>query len=170
MDSTPSAPVKGWYRASISLLSAALATAGLSNSASYADDGITLPDSTAVRMYREIRADTVYLYFQNPGIDSIQHLFVSDFTDSPAVTLECIIDDEPNENEIIEREFGTVYPDMYTTRWLIGAFARTVMVKFYSPVYTSCRVSWSAGLPEPIFGFSPDGNGIGPPVAVGWRQ
>jgi hypothetical protein len=82
--------------------------------------------------------------------------------------MECLVDGVIRQNPEIEREYGSVYSDRFTTRWIIGDFAQSLRIKYYSANYSGTELSWSAGHPFPIFGTMPFG--IGPPLNIGWEQ
>lgn len=170
MVSTISISEKGLRRVFILPLLLALTITGLSSSQSCAEDGLVYPDSAQVFFSRTVQHDTVTVLIQNLSADSVVNLFLSEFTDSVVVDLECLVDGVPIPDSVINHGFGDVYPGKHTTRWLIGAFAQTALFKYYSPLYTSCETSWSAGHPYAIFGIMPLVSGIGPPRNVSWGQ
>jgi hypothetical protein len=140
----------------------AFAIAGLASLQSYADDGVVYPDSARVMFARDVSFDTVLVTITNLSSDSVHSFFLTDYTDSPAQSLECRVDGTIRDDLFIEHEAGNVYPGRNTICWVIDGFESTVRLKYYSVSYTSDEVSFSAGHPYPIFGIMPDNGGIPP--------
>jgi hypothetical protein len=115
----------------------------------------------------QIDYDTVTVNIQNLSSDSVSNFFLSDFTDSLSEVIECLIDGVIVDSLPTDLEFGTVYPNMYSTRWVVGDFATSLYIKYRSSSYDGYRMSWSAGHPYPIFGIL---SVIGPPIDPAWRQ
>ncbi len=95
---------------------------------------------------------------------------MSDFTDSQVVEIECLVDNAPCGNLVVEREFNSVYAGKFSTRWTMGGFLHTAYLKFFSESYSSNELSWSAGHPYAIFGTMSTNIGIGPPRDLHWEQ
>jgi hypothetical protein len=167
---TTNARPKGLSRASILPLFLAMMIAGLSSSLSFADDGLILPDSARISLSRAVSNDTVLLTINNLSPDSVKNFFLSDFTDSQVVAIECVIDNIPVSDPRIEKELGSVYVGKYSTRWVLGGFQSSVRLKYYSPNYSSNEISLSAGHPYAIMGMITVNLGIGPPREVHWGQ
>ncbi len=148
-------------RAFISPLLPALLIGAWLNLPSYAEDGLVYPDTAGVEFTWQVNGDTVTVAILNPTADSLTHFFISDDTDSQAVLIDCLIDGISIDPLETDSEFGTVYPDKYTTRWIIDHLAHSVIMRYYSSAYGDYKMNWSAGHPYPIFGMMP---GIGPPV------
>lgn len=159
--------VKIYRRGYISRLWLSLMIAGSLSSPSSAEDGRVYPDTARVSFTWQVISDTVTITIQGLSEDSLTNLFVSDFTDSEPVFIECRIDGEPVDSLPTEREFGDVYPDKYTTRWIAGDFHQSLYLKYYSSSYNGYYLSWSAGHPYPVFGMI---SVIGPPGTVAWQE
>lgn len=169
MEYTPNISAQICRRAFILPLLSAIMAVGLPSSQSYAETGIIYPDSANVSFSREVSQDTTTVFLVNQGVNPVENLFISEFTGSPTILLECVKDGLPFDVPIIEREFDTVYANRYVTRWLIGTFGQAVTLKYYCPGYDSYELCWSAGQPFAIFGIMPQRH-IGPPTDIGWQQ
>jgi len=141
--------------------------AGLLSLPLYADEGWVYPDSADVNFSWQVSSDTMTVMIENLSAQPIEHFFLSDFTDSQTVFIECLIDGVVIDSLPIDLEFGSVYLDKFVTRWIIGEFSDSLILKYYSPLYNGNRMTWSAGQPFAIFGVLPS---IGPPLNVIWRQ
>lgn len=143
---------------------------GLLNSQSSAEDGIPLPDTARISFTRTVSNDTVIIAISNLSSDSVRNLFISDFTDSQTVEVECLVDNDPCSTLVVEREFNSVYAGKLSTRWVIGSFFQTVNLKYYSIQYSGNELSLSAGHPFAIMGMIAVNTGIGPPRDLHWGQ
>jgi hypothetical protein len=169
-DFKTSKPLGSCPRASFLRLFLGIMIIGMSNSPSFADNGIPVPDTAKVSFTRTVSSDTVTVTIQNLSSDSVRNLFMSDFTNSQVVNIDCMVDNISRGNLIVEREFGSVYPGKYSTRWIIGNFYQTVYLRFYSLQYTSNELSLSAGHRYSIFGTMSVNASIGPPRDLHWGQ
>lgn len=168
MEPIANLPEKDWHRGFISRLFLGAMIAGLPSLQSFADEGIVYPDSAQIEFTRIVNADTITLDITNLKPDSVTDCFISDFTPSQTMDIELLVDGIIRGDIAIEREYGTVYSDRYTTRWIIGSFYQSIRLKYYSHNYSGTELSWSGGHPFPIFGTMPFG--IGPPLNLGWQQ
>jgi len=159
---------KDWYRVFILRLSLGVMIAGSLSLQSFAENGLVYPDSALVTFTRELQADTIIVEVISQSADSVVEFYLSDFTTAQTIALECLVDGVLRNSPEIEREFGTVYSNRYTTRWILGNFAQSIRLKYYSANYNSTELSWSAGHPYPIFGTI--SSGIGPPLNVHWEE
>jgi hypothetical protein len=144
-----------------------LMIAGWLSLQSSAEDGSVYPDTAGISFTRQVISDTVTITILSLSEDSLTNLFISDFTASEVVFIECRIDGNPVDSLPTEREFGSVYPHKYTTRWTTGDFYRILCLKYYSSSYNGYYLSWCAGHPYPVLGMI---SAIGPPGAAIWQQ
>jgi len=151
----------------ISRLLANLTIVALLSSPSFAEEALIYPDSAQISFDWTADQDTVTVLVQNYSIDPVTNLFISDFTDSSTIFISCLIDGVNVDSIPIDPEFGTVYPNKYTTRWLISDFSDSLILKYHCPAYNSFQINFSAGVPFPVFGFMPS---IGAPREVSWQE
>jgi len=140
---------------------------GLSSLQSFAEPGQIYPDSSDMIFFWQISNDTITVDIENLSAEPIVSFFLSDFTDSAAIFIECLVDGFRKSQLPTEQEYGSVYPDKYTNRWIVGDFSQRLILKYYSPNHNGCLMRWSAGHPYPLFGTI---RGIGPPVNLSWHQ
>jgi len=140
---------------------------GFLNLQLYAEEGWVYPDSAEISFSWQVDSDTVTVMIENLSTQPVEHFFLSDFTDSQIVFIDCLVDGVVVDSLPTDLDFGSVYPDKFVTRWIIGEFSDSLLLKYYSPLYNSNRINWSAGQPFAIFGVLP---GIGPPLSVSWQQ
>ena len=134
---------------------------------SYAEEGRVFPDSAQVNFAWQVNSDTVTVMIENLSSQPIEHFFLSDFTDSAAVLINCLVDGIDSDPLEADSEYGSVYPGQYTTRWVVDVFSQSLSIKYYSPSYSGNKLSWSAGHPFAIFGIL---TAIPPPQNVIWQQ
>jgi hypothetical protein len=151
--------------ASLAMISAALWFSEVN-----AEDGIVLPDSARVGFSYSVNAETVTVAIQNLSSDPVEHCFLSDFTLAWPEFIGGEIDGLAIESMPTERETGQVYPDRFTTRWLVGSFSESLILRYYCAGCDAHLVSWSAGHPFAIFGFSSNAHPIGPPRNLRWHE
>ncbi len=154
-------------RVYISRLLISMMIAGSLSLQSSAEEGFVFPDSARVSFAWQIDFDTVTVIIENLSQDPLTQFFISDHTDSEAVFIDCRIDGIEVDSLPTDLEFGTVYPDKFTTRWIIDDFSQSLLLRYYSESYSGFKMNWSAGHPYPIFGILP---GIGPPVGPWWWE
>ena len=126
------------------------------------------PDTARATFSWQLNHDTVTVVIQSQSADTLRNIFLSDHTDSSTVLIECIKDGVTFTPQIIEREFATIYPNKFTTRWVIGNVGSMLQLKYYSKLYTGNFFSWSAGHPFAVFGILTETPYIGPPTNIHW--
>ena len=139
----------------------------LLSSPSFAEEALIHPDSAQISFDWTADFDTVTILVQNYSFAPVTNLFISDFTDASTTFLSCLLDGVNIGSIPIDSEFGTVYSNKHTTRWLIGDFSDSLTLKYHCPAYNSLLIHFSAGVPFPIFGYMP---GIGSPREVSWQE
>ncbi len=109
--------------------------------------------------------DTITVTISNQNGTPVNDLFITDYSDTPALLIECRVDNSPVSvtTESIE---GSVYSGKYTNRWVIGTVTQNVQLKY---VGSSGNLSFSAAHPNGLFGVMSLST-IGPPQNVGWTQ
>jgi hypothetical protein len=133
----------------------------------FAEEGQVYPDSAMIEFTWQVNFDTVSVRIHNLSTQPVEHFFLSDFTDSQTIFIDCLIDGVLVDSLPIDIEFGSVYPGKFTTRWVISEFSDSLLLRYYTPFYNGNKMTWSAGQPYAIFGLLP---GIGPPLNLSWRQ
>ena len=151
----------------ILLLSISMTIAVSLNSQSCAEEGLVYPDSARISFDWSTYYDTVTVSIINGSSTTLTDLFISDFTDSSTIIISCLIDGVYVDSIEMDSEFGSVYPDMYTTRWIIESFSDSLILKYFCPSYDEFQVCFSAGNPFPVFGIMPE---IGAPREVTWME
>jgi len=149
------------------LLSIAIMIAVSSSLRSCAEEGLVYPDSAMISFDWTTYYDTVTVSIINGSSKSVTDLFISDFTDSSTIFMSCLIDGAYSDSVIMDSEFGSVYSDKFTTRWIIGSFSNSLILKYCCPQYSDYKICFSAGNPFPVFGVIP---AIGAPREVTWLE
>jgi hypothetical protein len=138
-----------------------------SSSLSFAEEGFVYPDTAMISFDWITYYDTVTVSIINESSKPLTDLFISDFTDSSAILMSCLIDGIYIDSIEMDSEYGSVYPDKYTTRWIIGSFSDSLILKYCCPQYSDYKICFSAGNPFPVFGVIPE---IGAPREVTWLE
>lgn len=139
----------------------------VSRSPLFADDGTVYPDSARISFTRVVNDDTVIVTIVNLGSDSLSNIFISEHTAAEPIFVGCSIDGNPVDPVQTESEWETVFPERFTTRWVLGDFGQIAVLKYYSVSNHGALVTVCGGHPYPFFGLF---RGIGSPEEVNWRQ
>ena len=145
----------------------ALVIIGLLSSLSFAEEGPVYPDSAKVEFHWNVSSDTVIIQIENLSQEIIRDFYFSEFTKTPPILVECRIDDVIVDSLPMDQQYGSVYADRLTTRWIVGDFRNSILLKYYVNIYGGYRFSWSATNSHAMFGTLPP---IGPPRNLCWRQ
>lgn len=165
-DIIPKISLRGSRREFISRLLVSLTIVVSLNLPSSAEEGLVYPDSAGILFDWSPFNDTITVTITNQSSQPVTNLFISDFTDSATAFISCVIDGINQDSLPTDLEYGSVYANRYTSRWIIGDFLQEVILQYYCPLYNSFHISFSAGHPFPVFGTMP---GIGKPREVSWQ-
>ncbi|MEA3296992.1 MAG: dockerin type I domain-containing protein [candidate division Zixibacteria bacterium] len=123
------------------------------SSISTAHDCVVYPDSAQVLSSWQMENDTVTVTIENSRPEELGNIWISVFSKTPVILIECFADNLPVTELDSDSAFGTIFSEMFTYRWQLPAINENVILTYYSLSAEPYYFNWHAGIPFAMYGY-----------------